>query len=176
MKYADTSAILRLLFLEPGPAIPLFPGDRAASSELLEVEAYRALERERLVGNLDDAQTAVKRKELGSLIAMLDLAPIDRAVIDRAKASFGVNVRALDAIHVATAEILAAEAEGEELEFWTHDDRQCIAALARGLSVYGLPDEVRYIISILSPRVSVTLWRPTRARLTFARELHPEVS
>jgi hypothetical protein len=41
---------------------------------------------------------------------MLDLAPIDRAVIDRAKSSFAVNVRALDAIHVATAEILAAEA------------------------------------------------------------------
>jgi hypothetical protein len=38
---------------------------------------------------------------------------------------------------VATAEILAAEAEGESLEFWTHDDRQAIAALSRGLVVKG---------------------------------------
>jgi hypothetical protein len=69
---------------------------------------------------------------------MLDLAPIDRAVIDRAKSAFGVNVRALDAIHVATAEVLAAEAEDEPLEFWTHDERQCIAAQSRGLTVHGM--------------------------------------
>jgi hypothetical protein len=43
---------------------------------------------------------------------MLDLAPFDRDVIDRAKSSFAVNVRALDAIHVATAELLAGVAEG----------------------------------------------------------------
>ena len=70
---------------------------------------------------------------------MLDLAPIDRAVIDRAKSSFAVNVRALDAIHVATAEILATEAAGDgPLEFWTYDDRQRTAALSRGLAVHGL--------------------------------------
>ena len=137
MKYVDTSAVLRVLFAEPGPAVSLLPGDHVASSELLEVEAFRAVDRERLLGNLDDSQTAVKRKELGDLLAMLDLAPIDRAVIDRAKSSFAVNVRALDAIHVATALILAAEAEGEPLEFWTHDERQRTAALSSGLTVYG---------------------------------------
>lgn len=87
--------------------------------------------------NLDDAETARKRKELADLLAMLDLATIDAAVVDRAKSPFAVNVRALDAIHVATAEILAAEAEGESLEFWTHDDRQATAALSRGLTVHG---------------------------------------
>ncbi|MGH9320684.1 MAG: PIN domain-containing protein [Vicinamibacteria bacterium] len=137
MKYVDASAALRLLFAEPGPAVVLSPGDRAASSELIEVEALRAVDRERLLGNLDDRETALKRKELTELLAKIDLAPIDRFVIDRAKSSFAVNVRALDAIHVATAEILSAEAEGEPLEFWTHDDRQATAALSRGLTVYG---------------------------------------
>lgn len=137
MKYVDASAVLRVLFAEPGPTVPLATGDRVASSELVEVEAFRAVDRERLLGNLDDAQTAIKRKELTDLLAMLDLAPIDRIVIDRAKTSFAVNLRALDAIHVATAEILAAEAEGEPLEFWTHDDRQATAALSRGLTVRG---------------------------------------
>ena len=118
MKYVDTSAVLRVLFAEPGTSVPLAAGDQVVSSELLEVEAFRAVDRERLLGNLDDTQTALKRKELTDLLAMLDLAPIDRAVIDRAKSSFAVNVRALDAIHVATAEILVAEAQGDApLEF-----------------------------------------------------------
>lgn len=137
MKYVDASAVLRLLFGEPGPRLRLAAGDRVVSSELIEVESFRAVDRERLLGHLDDTRTAVKRKELADLLAKLDLAPIDGAVIDRAKSPFAVNVRALDAIHVATAEILAAEAGEEPLEFWTHDDRQATAALSRGLTVRG---------------------------------------
>ena len=137
MRYVDASAVLRILFAEPGPTLPLAAGDHLVSSHLVEIETFRAVDRERLVGNIDDAHTAMKRKELSDFLAMLDLVPIDRAVIDRAKSSFAVNVRALDAIHVATAEILAAEADGVSLEFWTHDDRQATAALSRGLTVRG---------------------------------------
>ena len=137
MKYVDASAVLRVLFAEAGPALPLADGDRLVSSQLVEVEAFRAVDRERLLGHLDDAQTATKRKELADVLAMLDLAAIDGIVLARARGSFAVNVRALDAIHVATAEILAEEATDELLEFWTHDDRQAIAALSRGLTVRG---------------------------------------
>lgn len=137
MKYVDASAVLRILFSESGSKVPLAGNDRVVSSQLVEIEAFRAVDRERLLGNLDDAETASKRKELADLFAMLDLAAIDAEVVDRAKSPFAVNVRALDAIHVATAEILAAEAEGEPLEFWTHDDRQATAALSRGLTVRG---------------------------------------
>jgi predicted nucleic acid-binding protein len=138
VKYVDASAALRVLFTEPGPKLSLAPGDRAVSSQLLEVEAFRAVDRERLLGGLDDRQTATKRKELADLLAMLDLVAIDRLVIDRAKSSFAVNVRALDAIHVATAEVLASEVEDDPLEFWTHDERQAIAAASRGLEVRGI--------------------------------------
>ena len=48
-----------------------------------------------------------------------------------------VDLRALDAIHVATAEVLAAEAADDPLEFWTHDERQANAAASRGLTVRG---------------------------------------
>jgi predicted nucleic acid-binding protein len=143
VKYVDASAILRVVFAEPGPAVPLTPGHRVVSSQLVEVEAFRAIDRERLLGHLDDRTTATRRKELTELLAMLDLAPVDRHVLDRAKASFAVNVRAPDAIHVATAEVLLSEAEGEALEFWTHDERQATAALSRGLTVFGRePDPV----------------------------------
>lgn len=137
MKYVDASAVLRILFGESGPAVPLEDGGRVVSSQLVEVETFRAVDRERLVGGLDDSEAALKRKELGDLLAMLDLAAIDDAVIARAKSAFAINVRALDAIHVATAEILAAEASDEPLEFWTHDERQASAALSRGLPVKG---------------------------------------
>lgn len=138
MRYADASALLRLLFLEPGPTLPLSGNERIVSSQLVAVETFRAVDRERLLGHLNDAETAIKRHELTALLAAIDLAGVDEAVIERAKASFAVNVRALDAIHVATAEVLAASAPGEPLEFWTHDERQSTAALSRGLSVRGL--------------------------------------
>jgi predicted nucleic acid-binding protein len=128
---------LRILFAESGVVMPVAAGDHVVSSQLIEVEAFRAVDRERLLGNLDDAETAVKRKELTELLARLDLAPIDRVVIERARSSFAVNVRALDAIHVATAEVLSGEAENDRLEFWTHDERQATAALSRGLMVLG---------------------------------------
>jgi predicted nucleic acid-binding protein len=138
VKYVDASAVLRILFAEAGPAVPIRAGDRLVSSQLVEVETFRAVDRERLIGGLDDAQAATKRKELAALLAMLDLAAIDDAVIARARSPFAINVRALDALHVATAELLAAEANDESLEFWTHDQRQASVALSRGLAVKGL--------------------------------------
>ena len=137
MKYVDTSAVLRILFGEPGPSVPLGKEDRAVSSALVAVETFRAVDRERLIGTLDDRQTARKRKELADLLAMLDLAAVDTDVIGRAKSAFAINVRALDAIHIATAEMLALEAADEPLEFWTHDERQASAALSRGIAVKG---------------------------------------
>lgn len=137
MKYVDASAVLRVVFAEPGPVVPLVAGERVVSSRLIEIESFRAVDRERLLGTLDDEQTARKRKELADLLAMLDLMAIDDAVIDRAKSSFAVNVRALDAIHVASAETLAVEVPNDPLEFWTHDGRQATAALSRGLTVRG---------------------------------------
>lgn len=134
--YFDASAILRILFHEDGPSAPLRPGGEAASSQLVEVETFRALDRERLLGNLDDETTAVKSKELSELLAAMHLAPISEEVLAMARATFPVIVRSLDAIHVATAQLLLREAG--PLEFWTHDQRQANAALSRGLDVRGL--------------------------------------
>ena len=77
---------------------------------------FRAVDRERLLGRLTDAQTAIKRRDIRELLSAIDLAAIEEPVLERAAASFSVNVRALDAIHVATAEVLATFS-GERLEF-----------------------------------------------------------
>jgi predicted nucleic acid-binding protein len=130
--------VLRVLFEEAGASVLLAAGERLVSSRLVEVETFRAVDRVRLLGQLDDTQTAIKRKELTDFLAMLDLFSVDDRVIERAKDSFAVNVRALDALHVATAEVLAAETQGEPVEFWTHPERQATAALSRGLTVRGV--------------------------------------
>jgi predicted nucleic acid-binding protein len=67
----------------------------------------------------------------------MHLMPADDRVLEVARRAFGINVRAIDALHVATAQVLAAES-GEPVEFWTHDERQARAARARGLDVRGL--------------------------------------
>jgi len=133
--YLDASAVLRILFDEEGDRAPLQAGRIAASSRLAEVETFRAVDRARLTGHLDDHEAAQKSQELAFLLTRLHLAPISDSVIALARASFSVNVRALDAIHVATAQVL--QAETGPVDFWTHDGRQADAAMSRGLRVFG---------------------------------------
>ena len=45
----------------PGPSVPLLPGEHVVSSRLIEVEVFRAVDRERLLGSLNDAETARRR-------------------------------------------------------------------------------------------------------------------
>lgn len=111
--YADASAVLRVLFAEPGIRMPLRKGIVVASSRLIEVETHRALDRARLLSLLDDAQTAVKSKELRGFLARMHLVPLSDEVVS-----------------------LAREASG--LDFWTHDGRQALAATSRGLEIRGV--------------------------------------
>ena len=132
IQYVDASAVLRVLVREPGPTVPL--GEHhVVSSQILGVEAFRAIDRERLLGNLDDLETSRKRNELSDVLTMIDLIAVDDEVIEGARGSFSVVLRALDAIHVTTA-----RAGREVVECWTHDDRQGNAARSVGLNVLGL--------------------------------------
>jgi len=130
-----------VLLRQPGPSF--LPADElVVSSRTLEVEAFRAVDRLRLLGSLDDPAVALKQAELTQLLSRIDLLAVDHRVIERARSLFAVNLMALDAIHVGTAKMAAADA-GEPLEFWMHNERQRIAALLRGLTVKGLRVPVR---------------------------------
>ena len=133
--YLDASCLVRLLFGEAGVRAPLGRNVTAASSKLVEVESFRTLDRARLQSLLDDQETAQKSLELTRMIGRLHLVPVSEEIIALARATFPVAVRALDAIHVATAQWLSTRVG--ELEFWTHDERQATAAIARGLDVRG---------------------------------------
>ncbi len=137
--YADASALLRVLFNEPGPRLPLGEHAVVASSAIVEVETFRAVDRARLTGHLNDEETAQKNYELSEMLARIHILSVSDEVIERARATFPVNVRALDAIHVATAELLATEVGQTVL--WTHDRRQATAAAARAVKTMGGSDE-----------------------------------
>ncbi len=55
MKYGDASAVLRVLCSKAGPSVPLTGDEPVVSSRVVEIEVYRAVDRERLLGNLDAA-------------------------------------------------------------------------------------------------------------------------
>jgi hypothetical protein len=134
--YLDSSCVLRILFGERGARAPLGKNVVAVSSRLAEVECFRALDRARLTGALNDAETAKKTRELEGILSRAHLVPLSDDVVSLARATFPVSVRALDALHVATAQWLATETG--PLQFWTHDGRQAIAATTRGLDVRGI--------------------------------------
>lgn len=116
--------------------MPLLTGTIVAASKIIEVETFRALDRARLTGRMTDELTAQKNKELTELLSRLHLVPVSEDVIISARSTFPVSVRALDAIHVATAQMLQANVG--PIPFWTHDKRQAIAATARSLDVRGI--------------------------------------
>jgi predicted nucleic acid-binding protein len=134
--YVDASALMRVVLAQQGVKAPTGPGKPLSSSRIVEVEGHRAIDRLRLLGELNDTEAAAKTKQLIDVVARINLIPVSDSVIELARASFPVGVRALDAIHVASAQVLKAEVG--EIEFWTHDRRQADAALSRGLEVRGL--------------------------------------
>lgn len=113
----------------------------AVSSEILRVELAVVLDGFQLEGTLALAEVALLRSQIPVLLAPLHLFPLGGEMLERAAAPFSVKVNALDAIHVATAEVIATEADGT-LVFWTHDAKRAAAAVARGLRVEGLHADV----------------------------------
>ncbi len=118
--YVDTSVILRRLLWEPGAVEDWRDWESAVTSELLETEALRSLDRMRLIDRLSSSQFNSKVAELKDVISGLELVALDRIVLRRAGAPLPVPLGTLDAIHLATAQ-LWVEYANQELTFATHD-------------------------------------------------------
>lgn len=121
--YLDSSAIVKLLVEEPeSPALRLALRGRPdrVSSALAQVEVHLAAARR---------APAPARERVEQILAGLTLIPIDQPVLARAAKGQGLNVRALDAIHLATAQSL-----GRDLDrLIAYDQRLLSAAQACGL-------------------------------------------
>ena len=129
--YLDTSVALRVLLREPGVLDAWDRWESVSSSELLRVEARRTLDRLRIVGSLRDDEVAELHDELAQIEEGIGFIDLDRRVLTRAAGPMPTVVKTLDAIHLASASLLA-ELSPDEVVFATHDHQQSLAARALG--------------------------------------------
>jgi len=134
--YLDTSVVLRVLFHEPNPLNLWGKWDKASSSSLWRVEAFRTVDRLRLSGDLSDEEVADLARDLRIIHETLLIQPLSDPILQRASESFPTAVGILDALHLSTA---LAIGEFEKLDiFLTHDLRLGTAARSVGFEVLGI--------------------------------------
>ena len=102
------------------------------SSELIEIECRRVLHRCRLAGELTDEALTVARERLDEVLAGIDLLELSRQIKQRAMDPFPVNVRTLDALHVATA--LMVDEEAGAVALFSHDEGMNRCARSLGIT------------------------------------------
>lgn len=122
--YLDSSALVKLAVQEPESlALRRFLARRrlVISSALARTEVARAL--------LPSGADAVRRGQ--DVLASVELMRINDRVLSEAGAMPPSDLRSLDAIHLASAELLGSDLGG----FVTYDMRLAFAATARGLRV-----------------------------------------
>ena len=126
--YADASALVKLV-LEEAESAPLreYLGDAdLVSSELILTEIPRAVRR--AVARDPELPLDLLLARAGALVDAVALRPLDRALLAGAGALTEPVLRALDAIHVASAvDLDPVEA------FVTYDERQAATARLAGL-------------------------------------------
>lgn len=122
--YIDSSALVKLAVREPeSAALRRYTRRRRplVSSGLARTEVARAL--------LSLGPQAIQRGH--DVLGRVDLVRINDRILNAAGAMLPIDVRSLDAIHLATAQLL-----GDELaRIVTYDDRMAAAAKDLGLTV-----------------------------------------
>jgi predicted nucleic acid-binding protein len=123
--YIDTSVLLAQLLAEDRLPEAALWEETLVSSRLLEYEVWTRLNALRLAGTHgEDARTLIGR------VALLELAP---QVLARALEPFPVEVRTLDALHLASLQFL--KDQGQRVTLATYDGRLGAAAEALGFTV-----------------------------------------
>ncbi|MFP6663301.1 MAG: type II toxin-antitoxin system VapC family toxin [Deltaproteobacteria bacterium] len=134
--FLDTSVLLRVL-LNQRPLLPEWATwTRAYASEILLVEARRAVDRHRLAANLNDSQITQAHAALRSMENGLEIVSLDRAILERASLPMPSAVGTLDAIHLVSA-LFVREMREPDLQFATHDHELGRAAQGYGFTYLG---------------------------------------
>lgn len=135
--YVESSALLAAVLDEPaGEAArtQIAAAEILITSELTLIECDRALHRAVALKKLSEPDAAERRALVALSTSAWVLIGISDQVVDRARQPFPADsVRALDAIHLASA--LVARSGTPGLEILTLDDRVRSAARALGFSI-----------------------------------------
>jgi predicted nucleic acid-binding protein len=136
--YLDSSVLLRAVLEESQMILGLENElEYAVSSSIFKVECLRTLDRlQREAGKKFEEAFAERRSRLYSFFKKIAFIPVSRDVLDEASKALPVQVKTLDAIHIASA-ILWQRSERASLVFLTHDKGLARAAEATGLKVLG---------------------------------------
>lgn len=123
--YLDASAVLRATIeagLSPDVEARLQAADVLLTSRLSPVECARAILRLRLLAQVPEERVAEAERDIDALFSRCDLWELSPTVCELAgRVAPRKNVRALDALHLAT--YLTARRRLEGLELLTTDDR-----------------------------------------------------
>lgn len=123
--FLETSALLRMLFLEKGGNLVLERlrnTDRVVASRLIRVEAERVLIRLSLDHPKNHTQVLELERELKHLWPRLDFIELTREICDLAgRIAPRSRLRSLDAIHLAT--YFRVKELDPEIELLTFDER-----------------------------------------------------
>ena len=128
MIYIDTSVVLAQLLTEDKHPPSDFWAEHLVSSRLVEYEVWTRVNKVSARSDLLDATRGVL-----SRIALIELIP---EVVARAKESFPVDVRTLDALHLSSAAFLMEQ--GVSLRLATYDTRMREAAKRVRLPLHAL--------------------------------------
>jgi predicted nucleic acid-binding protein len=139
MAYAffDTSALIKRYVNEPGrrEVLHLLRRNECVVSALLPVEVRSALRRRVAEGTLDEARVLAMLKRFTADRAFWTFIEVSREVLASAEALGAAHpLRALDAIHVASAQVFASRLGRVNVLFVSADERQSSAAAAIGLT------------------------------------------
>jgi predicted nucleic acid-binding protein len=135
--YIDSSVVLRRLLKHPD-ALTAFAKWDLVASDLMEVEALRTLYRVHSERGLSDDDLRQRIADLRATVAALVQFPITKAVLIRASRPLPGNLKALDAIHLASA-LMWSEHYDERIVMITHDRQLAKVSRASGLEVYPEP-------------------------------------
>lgn len=133
--YIDSSVAVRAILGEPG-ILAWDDWERAYSSTLLLIEVGRALQRVSPGGGDLPGAEARRAAAFAEFRNLIGIIPLSEDIARVAAGPFPLPVKALDAIHVATA--LSVAKDEPLLVFATHDRQQGAAAEAMGLAVVGV--------------------------------------
>jgi len=108
VQYMESSALVAALLERDAAVVKKLPrGTQQVTSALTIAEAGRAIIRARATGRLTAGEEQAAVRALRTFERRCFILDLDRAVLDRVRRPFPVEpIRTLDAVHLATAELL----------------------------------------------------------------------
>jgi predicted nucleic acid-binding protein len=135
--YFDTSALIKRYAEEPGrrEVVRLLRTHNCVVSAVLPVEMRSALRRRATDTTLDEKRVAAILKRFAADRPFWTVVEVSSEVLATAEALCAAHpLRALDAIHVASAELVSARMRSPTFIFVSADIRQTRAAAALGMT------------------------------------------